>query len=219
MARPRRARRDLTRAHLERMNLPPRYRDASLDRLHKGANHTALVHRYVRALDRNRRRGYGLLLYGPNGRGKTYSAAVLLKEAVARSYTGYFIQAADVKQAVVESWVFEETFAGEMISVEERMRSVDFLVIEDLGKEYKAASGFAENFFETLLRRRVQAMQVTIITTNMELSAFRDRYDRSTFELAAEALYPFCVTGRGRSERRQLAAEMKSDVEGDDEAR
>lgn len=193
---------------LDRAHVPPRFRHASLKGFHTDANHYEVVTRYVKGLARVRRKGLGLLLYGANGRGKTYAAAVIVREASLAGYTCLFIQAADVKKVVVENAEFETTPYGERITYERRLEEVEFLVLEDVGKEYAAASGFSENYFESLLRRRVQACKPTIITTNLSLEAFRERYDVSITELVRESMYPFEVQGRGRSERIGKAKEI-----------
>ena len=198
---PLKTQREVTEADLGRLNIGRRYYEASLDGMFADAQHRRVIHRYCRAIHEVRREGQGLLLWGPNGRGKTFSIAVILKWAVSWGYSGYCILAQDIVPTIVESRPFEETALGS-ISIETRMQTVDFLAIDDLGKEVEGR-GFSTNVVDGLLRRRSRERLPTIVSTNLSLSegSFLARYGQSAYDIAVESLYPFNVKGRGQSER------------------
>jgi DNA replication protein DnaC len=204
--------RELTEVDLNRLNIGRRYWSAELDRIPEAAQHKEFVSRYCSKIHAVRKRGVGLLLWGDNSRGKTYSAAIILKTAVRYGFSGYCVLADQLKQAVIEQHTFEQSAVGEKKTVEQRAREVDFLVLEDLGKEYRAASGFSETQFENLIRYRTRNLMPTIITTNLSLAEFRDRYAKSSFEIAKECLYPFQVKGTGKSFRSAIASKIERDL-------
>lgn len=213
LGRRQREQRKLTERDLRRMNIGRRYWDASLDAIETDADHERILRTYAERIGRVRRRGRGLLFYGPNSAGKTYGSVCLLKHAVSWGYSAYCIMAADLKDAVIRDEVFEEDFVRGRVTTEQRIREVDFLLLEDVGKEYKAKSGFGENLMENLLRHRTRNMLPTIITTNLSLPDFRERYGRSTFEIARESLYPFEVRGLDEGGfRRRLAKDVARDL-------
>lgn len=205
--------RELVDRDLARMNIGRRYWEADLLRVPDDAQHKELVARYCRRVHGVRKRGMGLLLWGDNSRGKTYSAAVILKNAVRHGYSAYMVVADQLKAAIIERHVFEDTDLGP-VSVEERVRTVDFLCIDDIGKEYSGQSGFAEVQFENLMRHRTRNLLPTVVTTNLTLEAYRDRYAKSAFEIAKECLFPFQVKGTGDSFRAGLARDLRRKLEG-----
>jgi DNA replication protein DnaC len=57
--------------------------------------------------------------------------------------------------------------------------SVKVLVIDDVGKEHRTSSGFAEDAFDLLVRTRHNAGLTTVYTTNLPLRAWAGCYSES----------------------------------------
>jgi DNA replication protein DnaC len=74
-------------------------------------------------------------------------------------------------------------------------------VLDDIGKEYRTASGWAENVFDELLRSRYNAGLPTIITTNVELAQW-DKYGPAMESFAHEAFVNVAVKAP-RGDRRK----------------
>lgn len=135
--------------------------------------------------------GKGLLLTGPPGSGKTALSSVIAQDLL-RS----------VPRAVwndLDRPVFFVTYPEYLISLqksfgtdEESLESVVFnaglLVIDDLGKEHKTSSGWAEATFDSLLRIRFDRGLPTFITTNVPLSKWGTVYGEAMESFAHEAL-------------------------------
>jgi DNA replication protein DnaC len=60
-------------------------------------------------------------------------------------------------------------------------------VLDDLGKEHRTASGWAENTFDELLRARFNSGLPTIVTSNTPLSRWEEQYGAPMASFAYEA--------------------------------
>lgn len=180
----------LTRRHLERANIPERYwTDVRLGNVPDSAPYKEDVLWYLRNLESNIARGDGLLLYSQaNGTGKTGLATIVLRMALMLGFTGFYIRAAALQTAEVTDRMFDEF---ELVS--DRVRNVDVLVLDDLGKEHKAKSGFTENLVEDVIRERVQRAKATIITTNLLPGQLETEYSKDFRDVLREAFHPIHV--------------------------
>lgn len=157
--------RTLTADDLHRANVPERYWTASFKQVPPSAPYRATFAKYVRNLDEHLAAGEGLYLWSAlNGTGKTALAAIALRHALGLGHTGYFIRSQAAKEAMQ---VPERKMFDEVTTVDERMRAVTLLVLDDFAKEHRTASGFAEAALEDLIRERVQRKKTTIITANV----------------------------------------------------
>jgi len=150
--------------------------------------------------------GIGLLLSGNNSTGKTYIAAALCVEATDKYRVPcYMVRAAELKEA----WIDPSLPAniGSQETVIERLDIARFLVIDDLGKEYRTSSGFSEVNLGSLLRKRSKNKQTTLITTNQSPTELSSIYSISTVELIKECMVPVNLTGVNQ---RDLEAEKIS---------
>jgi DNA replication protein DnaC len=198
----------LTQAHVERMRIPQRYWGVRLAQVPGEVQ--GYVEGYLRSLDEHLDRGDGLLLWGNNGVGKTSAAVLFAKEARRRGASVFFITAEGLRQAVLERQVFDEDQ-----TVIERARSVDFLVLDDLGKEHPGETGFTERLFENLVRERCAARRVTIVTTNLPLKqgdggsrSLSTVYIPSMLEVMKESICP--IYFEGENQRNSKAVDLAS---------
>lgn len=183
----------LTEELLTRMNIGRRYWKAEMSDLPE-TTAKGLFRRYMTDLDSQYEGGWGLFIYGPNGVGKTHASCAMLKEISKRGYSTYCTLADELKVAFIDGSRFDADN-----SIIDRVRKVDFLLIEDLGKEYSGnGSGFAELCFENLLRKRCRELLPTIITTNLSRNAFFERYKQSAASLAQECMVAVEMNGEDR---------------------
>jgi DNA replication protein DnaC len=66
-------------------------------------------------------------------------------------------------------------------------KPIPVFILDDLGKEYRTANGWAENTFDAVLRSRFNAGLPTIVTTNIDLSKWRRTYGEPMESFAHEA--------------------------------
>ena len=182
----------LTKAHMELMRIPRRFWEVSVDRIPESILDRVLS--YVRDIDGNLDRGEGLLLWGKWGVGKTGAAVFIAMEARRRGATVLFSTAESLRASVLEKTPFNAT-----LSLMDRARLVDVLVIDDLGKEHPGETGFTERLFENLFRERSSAQRTTFVTTNMDLNKMSERYKPSMLEVMKETVYP--IQAKGESQR------------------
>lgn len=177
---------ELTEAHLHYMNIGERFWGASLEGLTE--QQAKALGDYPEKLHAAISRGLGLFLWGPNGTGKSYITAALCKH-VWRMWrvTSYCVTAAELKEA----WINDVPASVQSTeTMTERAEQARFFVIDDLGKEHRAASGFAENKFGALLRHRARTRRTTVITSNLNPKEFVEIYGTSVGALAKECMWP-----------------------------
>jgi DNA replication protein DnaC len=180
----------LTAEHFLLMRIPRRFWEAAYDQIEPGTRE--VIRSYLMQIDTMLDSGTGLLLWGKNGRGKTSAAVVVAKEARRRGASVLMTTAASLVDSIIQKTEVED---GLLI---DRARSVDFLLIDDLGKEHDAASGFSTRVFENLIRERSAAKLTTWITTNMGMEELSERYMSSMMEVLKETVLPIKVDGENR---------------------
>lgn len=196
----------LTRAHMELMRIPRRFWGADFDQIPECEGKVAL-RSYLRNIDDMLDKGVGLLLWGPNGHGKTSAAVIAAMEARRRGASALFIQAESLREAVLD----KTPFSDEKTLIE-RAREVDFLLLDDLGKEHTGETGFTERLFENLIRERCAQKKVTFVTTNLAMKSsgrpgapdsLETKYVSSMVEVMRESTYPVSLVARNWRDRAQ----------------
>lgn len=196
--------RDLTTDDMERMNAPRRYWRVTADGIQDG-QHKVILERYMGQLPDMMSGGYGLLLWGKNGTGKTGAAVVLAKEARRHGFSVLFVRSSDFRDHVFGREMFDHK-----TSWADRARKVQLLILDDLGKEGGDKGGHSERVIEDLIRARVAETRVTVLTTNFPPKDLVDPEKggyRTSFVAAMKgAILP--VEFAGKDLRSNLAAEL-----------
>jgi DNA replication protein DnaC len=197
----------LTEGHYKYLNIGRRFWEADLSEIDSGQKKA--IRTYVKSFKFMISKGIGLYLWGSNGSGKTYIATALLKYAWTNwRVTGYCVTAAELK----ESWIEDRpAHDGSDETMIERVTTARLLVIDDIGREHRAASGFAENRFGMLLRDRSRDLKTTIMTSNLDPQQFGEIYGRSIVELVKECTHPIKLVANNY--RSSKALEIKEKLE------
>lgn len=210
--------RELEEADRRDMRVPERYWGVELDKISdrppgKGVpSARSIVSHYVDNIRDMYARGYGLMLWGDNGVGKTGAGVYLLKQARARRYPSLFMSAADTLGAYRVEYKKDT-------SLWDRAHAVPFLLLDDLGKGAIDSKDRLPRLLDELFRHRMAHQRVTIVTTNMNphKSLFSDsgplRLKHSTQAAMKESIMPLQVVGPDlRDEKfKEMASFMRPD--------
>ena len=149
---------------------------------------------YASNLKNARKEGINLWFYGGNGFGKTHLAISVQKMAIRQGYKTQFANLSGILSLIKRSWGNPEL---EEI-IEKRIRTVDFLVIDDLGKEYKTKNNdFVEVTFDELVRYRCNRRLPMIITTNTSMDKIQTTYGNSVSSLLEGRCLQIELVGKG----------------------
>lgn len=179
-------RRRMTPALANRINIPKRYQSARLPHIPEGDPKQGLT-AYLMKIKEMAKDGTGLYLWGPNGTGKTYALAVVVRAVFLFGYSSLFLDATEFRKSLMDRTIMFD----EGVSVIDRCETVDFLGLDDVGQEYRSAnSGFVESMLGELLRHRVNHNRCTCLTTNLNYDQFTAIYGQSTAGLVLDSMVP-----------------------------
>ena len=138
--------------------------------IHKRVSMLRLVNRYVNKLGEARGKGIGFVFQGPNGVGKTLFGCKILVKAIRKGYSVHYIFFNNLMEMLKQ---FDDEFVHDVIA---EIYDVDFLFIDELGKEIKT-SKFVLTKFEELLKQRRARQKPIIFAMNLSLEEFEKTYD------------------------------------------
>lgn len=114
-----------------------------------------------------------ILLYGVNGSGKTMAMNLAMKDLLHKGKEVYVIDFRNLVKEYIKSWR-DEGIMGMLMKV-------DYLAIDDLGKEFNSGEVSKELAITTLdyvLRYRVQRERPTWMTFNLMLGDIEPAYNK-----------------------------------------
>lgn len=161
------------------------------------------VMKYLKNCKKARAEGIGLYLYGVYGVGKTHLMNCLIKALHEQRYRVRIITLATLVTKFTSAWYDAEernSFLG-------MIQGVDFLAIDDLGKEYKDKQELGLRVFDNIVRYRLQANLPMIFTANLPPKEIKDYYS----EALASMLSEMCamVKVEGKDHRKDIGARNK----------
>lgn len=148
---------------------------------------------YMENLNNARTKGISLFLYGSNGTGKTFLGVEMLKEAIRQGYSAQFASLGGIIQALTDGWYD----SNKKLLYEKKIRDVDFLMIDDVGKEMRVSkSGLTEVVFDNLIRYRTFRNKPMILTTNSDIESVENAYGKSIVSLLYGKFLPVKIVGQ-----------------------
>jgi DNA replication protein DnaC len=139
------------------------------------------VYAYCADLPSARSEGRGFTMTGENGAGKTGMACVILSAALRAGYRAAYLTAHDYLTTIPATW--RDTELKEWLN---ELIQADFLVLDEMGKEFRAAEASKLAEVDSLLRARRGAMKPTIAVSNLSLKGFREVYGSSIDSILAD---------------------------------
>lgn len=167
----------------------------------------AAVSDYCAYLEKHRSDGYGMLLVGQPGLGKTMLACHILQAAIAGSFSALFLTMPELVNMTYklrdlsDAWriMKDEQAYNEWLRKDGAMHAlrteVDFLVLDDVGKEYTTTSGYTQALFDDIFRTRYNNSLPTIITTNVSPEKWDGRYSPAMSDFIQEACFLLGMEG------------------------
>lgn len=189
--------------------IPIRFKQAMLPKLNK--NQFDFVLKYADAMKNRIREGKGLLISGPPGVGKTFAVAALTNHYTQVHRTDYVWFTAPEMFDVIPAFdsnvqPFDEHRGQPWVKT---ISSVRWLVINDLGKEYRSGQLHDQIVYKLgrILRARSEKKLVTHITTNLatvssDSETVKDVYGESIISLLREMIVAHNVDGDDRRRKK-----------------
>jgi DNA replication protein DnaC len=142
--------------------------------------------------------GLGLLLMGEPGHGKTMPRISWGNLEGNLRRPAYFSDYPRLLRLQKAQWSEDKTEENQMLidslhGEAGKEHNVRVFVLDDLGKEYRTSSGWAENTFDALLRARFNSGLPTIVTTNVPLRDWGMIYGEPMGSFAHESFIPIEV--------------------------
>lgn len=137
--------------------------------------------------------GVGLTFSGPPGEGKTMLMSIIGMAAVDAGYTVYYMPMARYirNQLNLIAWSGVDALEDDFVDttrLQLRVRNkVQFLLLDDVGKEHHTNTGFAQDEFDFLVRLRYDKALPTIITTNVPVDTWNGKYSAAMQSFVNEA--------------------------------
>lgn len=136
--------------------------------------------------------GFGMILHGDYGTGKTLLSILVAKELVKLGYKVYFATFSQMVDEFTRGW----GDASEKMRFESKVVKSDVFFLDDIGKEFRTKTNLSESTFDHVMRQRALDARPTFITTNMNLSELKSGYGSAIFSLLTERMIDHHVVGQ-----------------------
>jgi DNA replication protein DnaC len=126
--------------------------------------------------------GRGFYIYGSYGVGKTSLACMFLKTVLINTeYSALFVPFSEL--VLLNSKIMTGWHDPEIEESINQIKNVDFLVLDDLAKEYDNERDNGRATLNTILRYRDMWNKSTIYTANIPISETQEKYGASNFSI------------------------------------
>jgi DNA replication protein DnaC len=152
------------------------------------------VMRYRENFDEMVRTASGVVFTGSAGVGKTSAAVCLLKQAIARGYTSYFVTHDELREIQFDNGrLFGNGSDG--VTVKQKIDRAEFLVLDDFNASSLTDKAFTTLHLERLLVRRSSAMLTTVLTTRVA-ATLKEKQHEDLFEVIKGCMAPMQIEGK-----------------------
>ena len=137
-----------------------------------------------------------ILMFGKTGLGKTHLSLAIADTVLKKGYGVVYDSAINILRKI-EREHFSREHSDEMISL---VMECELLILDDLGTEYE--SPFYSSTIYNIINTRLNSGRPTIISTNLDYSGIRRRYDERVVSRIT-AVYT-CMEFKGEDVRYQM---------------
>jgi len=176
------------------------YWDSTLDDFKGDKIAKGVIEDYIKNIDNAFKYGLSLGLSGSHGVGKTLASILILKAALAKKYTIYFITLAELLKLIKKPFSEEDSDA---IKLYDEIKNIDFLALDDLSEEYtpKDFGAFCVSEMSLLFRYRRRNCLPSIITTNLTKKDLENKYGSSLSSLMKSNFKFITISGKDFREK------------------
>lgn len=169
-----------------------------------------VVLRYQDRIDEMIKTGSGVVFTGGAGVGKSSAASCLLKKAISRGYTGYWVTHDELREIRFDnSRLFGDGSDG--ITVKQKVERAQMVVLDNFNAPFLTDKAFGPLELERLLTKRNSMMLTTILTTRVAASLKNSQYE-DLFESVRSSMAPMEI--RGKNLRDDARMELMQRVHG-----
>ena len=153
-----------------------------------------LVQNYCTKIHEARKQGFGFLLSGSNGIGKTTLLILTLQEALRNGYTAFYTTLPDIFRLIYRSYQYPSLLP----ELDRIVEDTEFLAIGELGKDYHrhGSEAYAVSEFDSIFRHRRGRNLPTLMETNMIEVELEDTYGESLISLFRSRLKVIQMKGK-----------------------
>jgi DNA replication protein DnaC len=141
---------------------------------HNKATFQKIVLKYCAKRKKVLRSGYGLILVGDNGVGKTCFISYIMTQMIKRGCSAYYTTLPQLDIDIKRGFGDKEADRR----LEQHLNS-DFVAIDEIGKEHFKADSYLNTRFELLLKTRHDDGDPTILASNLDYKALCEMYGES----------------------------------------
>lgn len=191
-----------------RTGIPLRFATRPLEELEESP-FTKETGAFLQACLREGHKGVGFSLIGPPGIGKTATACAVLVDIIEAERMVRYVTMADLirryQDLISLNRAMESGDGDASVAWFEQRRLLDLLtdaaevlVLDDVGKEHRTASGWVEHVFDAVFRHRYDLGLPTLLTSNTPLRNWGKDYSASMASFVLEAAPPIEINARDR---------------------
>lgn len=188
-----------TKRQLLLSNIPLNYYDYNIENILQTwskdiANDEAIetYSLYVNNLEKAAKTGTGLFITGTHGLAKTTAAIVILKMAIDQKFTTYFISMDNLVDFVTSGWKDYNL----KLKYQYLISNVDFLVVDDIGRNYHVQTNQHTQFFDKLFVTRCNQKKSTILTSNYGIEGDTLIFNQSLLTLLKASCIEIKLVGK-----------------------
>lgn len=166
--------------------LPPKFTEA---RLEDFTDKPTLIDQVKLSLAAGR----GVVLWGRRGTGKSHLAGAIIRRKLSECVPSLFVYVPELLGRVRDSYSGRGPSAYELV---EAVRTIDFLVLDDLGKEN--ATGWAREQLDIIVNHRYNWNLQTVCTSNLNRKGLEEQIGDAAVSRLAEMCKWLAVRGKDR---------------------
>lgn len=185
---------------LAHANIPMAFRDLTssdiaADFKLENSEHFHRVQLYTQQQDKALETGFGLFIQGANGSGKSLIATLILKHALYKGYSGYFILMTDLVNATFGA-LHDLTIRKDL---EKLVVQTDFLVIDEIDKGFQDQNDQIQKMLLPLFKKRCDYFKKPlIVTSNVAKVDIAQTVGKTIAAMFTERLTEITLTGNYR---------------------